>query len=61
MLQNRTLGCLTKLQMSYSVQTSPVLRLLLNQPSQGLWQLQVVDCAFGDTGTLKSWELTLGV
>jgi len=61
LLQNRTLGSFTKLQMSYSVQTLPVLRLLLNQPAKGLWQLLVTDCAFGDTGTLKSWELTLGV
>ncbi|WP_017718097.1 S8 family serine peptidase [Kamptonema formosum] len=61
LLQNRTLGSFTTLHISYSLQSSPVLGLLLNQPARGLWQLLVADCAFGDTGTLKSWKLTLGV
>jgi subtilisin family serine protease len=61
LLQNRTLGSLTKLQQMYSVETTPTLRQLLNKPAAGVWQLQVIDYAPMDTGTLKSWELSLGV
>ncbi len=59
LLQNRTLGCQTQLQQTYTIATTPLLQQLLNQATAGLWQLQVVDAAPMDTGTLKSWELVL--
>jgi subtilisin family serine protease len=61
LLQNRTLGTATQLQTTYALETTPTLKQLLNQPAAGVWQLLVVDYAPVDTGTLKSWELTLGV
>ena len=61
LLQNRTLGSRTQLQETYAVETTPALKQLLNKPAAGVWQLQVVDYAPLDTGTLQSWELILGV
>ena len=61
LLQNRTLGSRTQLQETYSMETTPALKQLLNKPAAGVWQLQVVDYAPMDTGTLKSWELILGL
>lgn len=61
LLQSRILGSKTTLQTTYSLQTTPALRRLLGQPAQGSWQLEVVDWAIGDTGTLKNWQLTIGV
>jgi subtilisin-like proprotein convertase family protein len=43
------------------VQNTPALQLLLEQPSAGEWQLQVVDSIAGDTGTLNSWRLSIGI
>jgi subtilisin family serine protease len=61
LLQSRTTGRRSGLQATYTPQTTPLLRRLLNEPSQGRWQLRVVDQAQGDTGALKIWQLTLGV
>jgi len=61
LLQNRTLGSRTQLQETYAVETTPALKQLLNKPAAGVWQLQVIDYAPLDTGTLQSWELILGV
>jgi subtilisin family serine protease/subtilisin-like proprotein convertase family protein len=61
LLQSRTTGRRNGLQATYTPQTTPLLRRLLNQPSQGRWQLRVVDQAQGDTGALKIWQLTLGI
>ena len=61
LLQNRTLGALTQLQKTYSVETTPGLKPFLNQSAAGAWQLQVIDYAPMDTGILKSWELLLGI
>lgn len=61
LLQNRTLGVKTQLQATYSADNTPALQQLLNQPTAGVWQLSVIDYAPMDTGTLKSWELILGV
>jgi subtilisin family serine protease len=61
LLQNRTLGSRTQLQETYSVENTPALKQLLNKPATGLWQLQVVDYAPTDTGTLKSWEILVGL
>ncbi|MFE1747262.1 S8 family serine peptidase [Coleofasciculus sp. H7-2] len=61
LLQGRTLGSTTQLQATYTLQNTPALKQLLNKPAAGVWQLWVVDYAQMDTGTLNSWELTLGV
>lgn len=61
LLQNRTLGSLTQLQKTYSVETTPALKPFLNKSAVGVWQLQVIDYAPMDTGMLKSWELTVGL
>jgi subtilisin family serine protease len=61
LLQSRTLGRRQTLQATYTLQTTPALQRFLNQPAQGRWQLQVVDFAQQDTGTLKQWQLVLGV
>jgi subtilisin family serine protease len=61
LLQNRTLGSLTQLQKTYSVETTPTLKQFLNKSAAGVWQLQVIDYAPMDTGILKSWELAVGV
>lgn len=60
MLQGRTLGRRTKLQTIYSLQTTPTLRRLLKQPTQGQWKLQIIDAIPNDSGTLNWWKLTLG-
>ncbi|MCT7962300.1 S8 family serine peptidase [Laspinema sp. D1] len=60
-LQSRTLGNQTRLNRSYSLQTTPTLRQFCNQSAQGSWKLWVRDCVPGDTGTLNSWDLTLAV
>ncbi|MGB7443836.1 MAG: S8 family serine peptidase [Coleofasciculaceae cyanobacterium] len=61
LLQNRTLGSKTQLRMTYSLESVPALRQLLNQSALGVWKLLVVDYAPLDTGELKSWELTIGI
>jgi subtilisin family serine protease len=61
LLQGRTLGRKSSLQTIYTLQTNPSLRRFLNQPARGAWELRVIDFAPGDTGTLKSWQLTLGI
>lgn len=60
LLQSRTLGRRKELQTTYSVQTHPVLKNLLNQSAKGRWQLWIIDTAPQDVGKLKNWELTLG-
>lgn len=61
LLQNRTLGSKTQMEETYSIETTPALKQLLNKPAAGLWQLQVVDYVSSDTGTLNSWELLVGI
>ncbi|HEY9747769.1 MAG TPA: S8 family serine peptidase [Allocoleopsis sp.] len=61
LLQGRTLGRRTQLQTTYSLQNTPLLRKLLNQSAAGRWQLWIIDRAAMDTGTLRSWQLTLGI
>ncbi len=61
LLQNRTLGSLRQLQRTYSVETTPALKQLINKSALGVWQLQVVDYAPMDTGRLNSWELLVGL
>ncbi|MEX0270028.1 S8 family serine peptidase [Leptolyngbyaceae cyanobacterium UHCC 1019] len=61
LLQARTLGRRTVWQATYTPQSTPALARLVGQSAQGNWQLKVVDAALGDIGTLKNWQLTLGL
>ncbi|MGJ3245372.1 MAG: S8 family serine peptidase [Elainellaceae cyanobacterium] len=61
LLQSRTLGRQSQLDMTYSLETTPLLGRILNQSAKGRWQLQVVDNARMDTGKLKQWQLEIGV
>jgi subtilisin family serine protease len=61
LLQGRTLGRQTKLKTTYTQQTTPTLRRLLDQPIQGAWRLQIIDAIPRDAGKLNSWKLTIGV
>ncbi|MBH8572692.1 S8 family serine peptidase [Nostocaceae cyanobacterium CENA369] len=61
LLQNRTLGRGTKLQMTYTVRSHPILKQLLSISAQGRWQLWIIDYAVQDVGRLNNWELTLGI
>ncbi|WP_071527223.1 S8 family serine peptidase [Nodosilinea nodulosa] len=61
LIQGRTLGGLTELRQTYSLQTTPVLLRLMGESARGTWRLRAVDCAPGATGTLLGWGLTLGV
>ncbi|MBE9178176.1 S8 family serine peptidase [Oculatella sp. LEGE 06141] len=61
LLQSRTLGRRTRLQTTYSLQTTPALRQCLNQAANGNWRLQVTDYAPLNTGTLTQWQLSIGI
>ncbi|MDY6802705.1 MAG: S8 family serine peptidase [Cyanobacteriota bacterium] len=61
LLQGRTLGRDTALKTTYSLETTPQLRRFLNLSVAGNWQLLVIDRARFDKGTLKGWQLILGV
>jgi subtilisin family serine protease len=61
LLQDRSLGRLTRLRTTYTPDTTPKLREWFNRPAQGQWQLKVVDRAAGMVGRLQNWQLELGV
>jgi subtilisin-like proprotein convertase family protein len=61
LLQPRTLGSQRLLSKTYSLQTNPTLKKVLNKSARGTWQLWIVDRAVGDTGKLHGWELRLGI
>jgi subtilisin-like proprotein convertase family protein len=61
LLQSRTLGRQTRLQRTYSLISTPALRLLLNTAVKGRWQLQVIDHVPAHVGTLMRWDLVLGI
>ncbi|MDX2229208.1 MAG: S8 family serine peptidase [Leptolyngbyaceae cyanobacterium bins.349] len=61
LLQARTLGRRTSHRGIYSPRSTPLLVRLLGQSPQGRWQLKVIDQAAGDTGSLKGWQLILGL
>ncbi|MBP0028950.1 S8 family serine peptidase [Roseofilum sp. Guam] len=61
LLQNRTLGQQTRLQHTYTSSERPLLQDLVNLSVKGVWKLQVIDYALGNTGTLRGWVLTLGI
>jgi subtilisin family serine protease len=61
LLQSRTLGRLTRLQRTYSLNDTPFLKTLLGSSASGQWQLQVIDAAPLNTGRLRSWQLSVGI
>ena len=61
LLQSRILGRRTELRTTYTMQTTPTLKRMVNLATQGSWKLQIVDQAMADTGTLKEWQITIGV
>ncbi|MGJ3254434.1 MAG: S8 family serine peptidase [Elainellaceae cyanobacterium] len=61
LLQSRTLGRKSQLDMIYSLETTPLLGQILNQSAKGRWQLHVIDSARMDTGELKQWQLEIGI
>lgn len=61
LLQNRTLGRQTQLQHTYTSSERPLLKDFVNLSIKGVWKLQVIDYALGNTGTLRGWVLTLGI
>lgn len=61
LLQNRTLGCRTELNTTFTLRSHPILKQLLSQSAQGRWQLWLIDYAPQDIGKLNSWELSLGI
>lgn len=61
LLQNRTLGRRRRLQTTYDLTTTPLLRRMIQRPAAGLWQLQIQDKAVSHGGRLNGWKLTLGV
>jgi subtilisin-like proprotein convertase family protein len=61
LLQGRNLGRRTRFKGSYTLQTTPQLARAIGVSAQGKWHLKVTDNAPSDTGTLKNWQLTLGL
>ncbi|NJO41936.1 MAG: S8 family serine peptidase [Cyanobacteria bacterium CRU_2_1] len=61
MLQDRSLGRVNRLHTIYSLETTPRLKKLLNQPAIGQWQLKLIDSIPRNTGQLKQWQLRVGV
>jgi subtilisin family serine protease len=61
LLQNRTLGARTQLRATYTSATTPTLQKVLERSARGTWELWGIDSVKGDTGTLRSWELRLGL
>jgi len=61
LLQPRILGRKTQLQTTYTQESTPILQGLRGRSALGLWQLQIFDRALGASGTLQSWQLTLGL
>lgn len=61
LLQDRALGSTRQLITIYGLDTTPYLRSLLGRSVQGVWQLQVCDCAPGHLGILQEWQLRFGI
>lgn len=61
LLQSRTLGRLTQMNKTYTLENTPSLRLALHHSTAGQWQLKLVDSVRLHIGRLKRWELRLGV
>jgi subtilisin family serine protease len=60
LLQNRTLGCRTNLQTTYTLRSLPSLKQFLSLSAQGIWHLWLIDYAPQDVGKLNSWSLVIG-
>jgi subtilisin family serine protease/subtilisin-like proprotein convertase family protein len=60
LLQNRTLGCRTHLQTTYTLRSLPSLKQFLSLSPQGIWQLWLIDYAPQDVGKLNNWSLVIG-
>ncbi|WP_017662012.1 S8 family serine peptidase [Baaleninema simplex] len=61
LLQGRGVGRKSGSNASYSMADTPSLNKFRGTSAQGIWNLQAIDVAHGDTGTLKRWQLTLGM
>lgn len=61
LLQSRSLGRLTRLKNTYSLDNAPWLRTALNRSANGQWQLQVIDWIPENIGRLLHWQLNFGV
>jgi len=61
LLQSRTLGRTTRLQFTYTLRTTPLLRAVLGRSPRGTWQLRLTDHAPNHTGSLRGWRISLGV
>lgn len=60
-LQSRSLGRLTSLKTTYSLENTLWLKTVLNRSAQGNWQLKLVDAIPESRGHLRQWQLNLGV
>ena len=61
LLQSRTLGGRNQLKATYYLESTPALKQLLQQITNGIWRLRVIDHVLGDTGRLNGWSLSLGI
>ncbi|MDJ0736847.1 MAG: S8 family serine peptidase [Nostocaceae cyanobacterium] len=61
LLQSRTLGRRTDLQITYNMPSQSMVEKLLSLKANGRWLLWIIDHAPQDVGRLHSWELILGV
>lgn len=61
LLQSRSLGRLSLLRKTYSIETTPLLQNCCHRSAAGRWQLKLIDYVPQHTGRLKRWELRLGV
>ncbi|MGC9503478.1 S8 family serine peptidase [Baaleninema sp.] len=61
LLQGRGVGRKPGLTATYSTTDTPSLNKFRGKSAKGIWNLQAIDVAHGDTGTLQSWQLTLGM
>ncbi|MDH3602424.1 MAG: M36 family metallopeptidase, partial [Candidatus Tectomicrobia bacterium] len=60
-LHNRSGGSAVNLVQSYTSEDTPALAALTNEQAQGNWTLRVADLAGKDIGTLRRWQLELGL
>ncbi|MCU0523730.1 MAG: S8 family serine peptidase [Elainella sp. Prado103] len=60
-LQSRSLGRLTQLKTTYSLENTLWLKSALNRSPQGTWKLHIIDLIPSHTGHLVQWQLNLGI
>jgi len=61
LLQGRRAGRQTHVVANFSLANAPQLAKFRGLSAEGTWYLEAIDLAPGDTGTLKRWQLTLGM